>query len=67
VAGAREEEPSEDARALSGIIRRRYGQHLDADQLGKVTEDIDGGLQLGLALRGVKLGNHEEPDFTFKA
>lgn len=66
-ATATKQGPSEDAQALAGIIRRRYGQHLDEGQLGKVTEDLDDVLQLGKNLRAVKLGNHEEPDFTFRA
>ena len=60
-------EISEDAYALAGIVRRRHGQHLDARQLEVVTEELDNRLQSGRALRGVKLGNHEEPDFTFRA
>jgi hypothetical protein len=62
-----EEEISDDARALASIIRRRYGQHLDAKQLESVTRDLDGDLKAGQALRKTKLQNGDEPDFTFKA
>ncbi len=60
-------EISADARDLAGIVRRRYGRHLDEQQLGEVTDEIDGRLESGRRLRAVKLGNHEEPDFTFRA
>src|SRR5207247_3008202 len=38
-------EISEDARALAGILRRRYGQHLTPDQLESVTQEIENRLQ----------------------
>ena len=58
---------ADDARALALIIERRYGKHLDANQLEQITKELDGRLQAGKALRAVKLGNHDEPDFTFHA
>jgi hypothetical protein len=60
-------EISEDARDLAEIVRRRYGKHLDPNQLERVTEELDSRLQSGQRLRDVKLGNHEEPDFAFRA
>ena len=59
--------PSEDARALAAIIQRRYGQHLDADQMKGVTEEIDSRLGSGQRLRSSKLANGDEPDVTFHA
>lgn len=59
--------PSEDAKALASIVQRRYGQHLDADQMKSVTEELDNRIQAGQRLRAVKLANGDEPDFTFHA
>ena len=62
--------PSEfvdDVRALSLIIERRYGKHLDANQLEQIRKELDGRLQSGKALRSVKFENHDEPDFAFHA
>jgi hypothetical protein len=58
-------EISEDARSLAEIIRRRYGKHLDNDQLEGVTRELDSRLRGGKAMRDVKLANGDEPDFTF--
>jgi hypothetical protein len=58
-------EISEDARSLGEIIRRRYGKHLNNDQLEAVTRELDGRLRGGKAMRDVKLANGDEPDFTF--
>lgn len=59
---------SEDARALAGVLRRRYAAHpLDDAQWESVMRDVDGDLSLGKALRGAKLENADEPDVTFEA
>lgn len=58
---------ADDARALTLIIERRYGKHLDASQLEQIRKELDGRMQAGQALRAVKLGNHDEPDFAFHA
>lgn len=60
-------EPSPDARALAGIVERRYGRHLTPEQLADVTRELDGRLRLGEALRKVELANADEPDFVFGA
>jgi hypothetical protein len=57
----------EDARALAGIIERRYGAHLTKEQLESIARDFDGDLAATKRLREVKLGNAVEPDFTFRA
>ncbi len=57
----------EDARALAGIIERRYGSHLTKSQLESIARDFDGDLKATKRLREVKLGNSVEPDFTFRA
>ena len=63
-------EPSEfkdDVQAVTTVIRRRYGKHLDAKQLDAIAEELDGRMQGGKAMRAVKLGNGEEPDSVFRA
>lgn len=59
--------PSDDAKALASIIQRRYGKYLDADQMKDVTDELDGRIKAGQAMRAVKLANGDEPDFRFKA
>jgi hypothetical protein len=66
-AGAESTEVSEDARALASVIERRYGQHLNAQQLGAITQEIDWRLKSGQRLRDVRLRNQDEPDFVFQA
>jgi hypothetical protein len=56
-----------DARALAGIIERRYGQHLSKEQLESIARDFDGDLKALKGMRERKLGNGDEPDFTFRA
>ncbi len=60
-------EIGEDARALAGIVERRYGEHLTKPQLESIARDFDGDLKATKRLREVKLGNSVEPDFTFRA
>jgi len=59
--------PSEDALALTMIVRRRYGEHLDADQLKAITDELDFRIQSGERLKAAKLTNGDEPDVTFRA
>lgn len=60
-------EVGEDARALAGIIERRCGRHLSQEQLESIARDFDGDLKALKRMREVKLGNADEPDFTFRA
>jgi hypothetical protein len=57
---------SEDARALAEIIRRRYGKHLNDEQIASIADDFDGDLKAFPRLHAVKLANGDEPDFTFR-
>ena len=59
--------PSDDARALAEIVRRRYGAHLSPEQLEGVTRELEQRLGGGRALRAAKLANGDEPDATFHA
>jgi len=58
--------PSEDARALSAILQRRYPGRFTNAQSESITRDFEGDLALGKRLRGLKLKNSDEPDSTFK-
>ena len=60
-------EVGEDARALAGIIERRYGAQLSKAQLESIARDFDGDLKALKRMREVKLGKGDEPDFTFRA
>jgi hypothetical protein len=60
-------EVGEEARALAGIIERRHGQQLSREQLESIARDFDGDLKALKRMREVKLGNGDEPDFTFRA
>ncbi len=60
-------EIADDAKALAGIVKRRYGQYLSDDDLKSVTEELQFRLQNGKRLRGAKLENGDEPDSTFHA
>jgi hypothetical protein len=64
-AAPKPEPPSEDARALAAIVKRRYGKHLDHQQIESITRDLDGDLKAAQRLHDVKLANGDEPDFTF--
>jgi hypothetical protein len=57
----------EDARARAAIIERRYGRHLSPEQLASIANDCEGDLKALTRMREVKLGNGDEPDFTFRA
>ena len=57
--------PSEDARALAAILKRRYP--LDDAKLAGITKELDTRLDGGKRLRAVKLPNSAEPDSTFHA
>ena len=59
--------PSEDARALAAIVKRRYGKHLTDAQIANVTEELENRIQAGRRLRDVKLANGEEPETIFRA
>src|SRR5690349_1521523 len=45
--GAAPPEISDDARALAEIVKRRYGQHLSAEQLEAVTRELESRIQGG--------------------
>lgn len=58
--------PSEDARALAGILDRRYPGRFTPEQLAGFAKDFDGDLALSKRLRATRLANGDEPDFVFR-
>lgn len=58
--------PSEDARAIVGVLRRRYAGKLSDEQWETVMRDVDGDLAAGKRLREAKLANADEPDMVFR-
>lgn len=58
--------PSEEARAIAAILRRRHA-HLDDAKIAGITRELDQRLDAGRRLRAVKLPNSAEPDTTFRA
>jgi hypothetical protein len=59
--------PSDAAKELAALARRRYGAYLDEAQMKELTTELDDGLDAGEKLRKVKLANSDEPDVTFRA
>jgi hypothetical protein len=59
--------PSDDALALTGILKRRFPQRLTPEQWDGVTKSLDQRLDSGRRLRATKLANGDEPDSTFRA
>ncbi len=64
-AGAKPEPPSEDARSLGEIVRRRYGKQWSPEQAQSVVNDFDSDLKAAERLHKSTLENGDEPDFTF--
>ena len=64
---AKPEGPSEEALALVGILRKRYGGRLTDAQWADVASGVDNGLAGGKRLHASALANGDEPDFTFRA
>ena len=56
-----------DARTLLEVVKRRWGDRLDAKQLDAVREDIEGNLGASATLRALALTNADEPDVIFHA
>jgi hypothetical protein len=55
------------AEALADVVRRRYGQHLNDEQLEAVKRAIERALRGGDTLHKFDLANGDEPAFTFSA
>ncbi len=59
--------PSAEARALTEVVRLRYGSRLTTANLDAIAHDLDGRLEGGRALRALKLESGDEPDTIFHA
>jgi hypothetical protein len=55
------------ADALAEVVRRRYGQYLNDEQLEAARRSIERALRGGDALHKFALTNGDEPAFTFSA
>ena len=53
------------ADAMTELVRRRHGAHLNDEQITKVREDIVSGLRASDRLRAILLPNATEPDLVF--
>jgi len=62
-----QKQPSAEARALTDVVRLRYGSRLTTANLDAIAADLDGRLEGGRALRALKLESGDEPDTTFHA
>lgn len=54
-----------EAQALFQMVKSRYGDRLDADQLDGVREGVDAIVEAAQALRSVKLEGGDEPMSVF--
>ena len=57
-------EQANDAQALYEMIRIRYGQHLDAEQLKRVRTSVERNVQMAGRLRKFPV-NQDDPCFVF--
>jgi hypothetical protein len=61
------EAPSEEALALAGIVKLRYGSRLNDAAMQEITRSLDGNLKSATTLRKVPLQNGDEPAVVFRA
>lgn len=54
-----------EVEAMLGLVRERYGDRLDAEQLAAVRTSIEAIVQAARALRAVRLTNADEPAQPF--
>jgi hypothetical protein len=59
--------PATAGQALAELVRIRYGQHLVADQLRRVTQRVENNLRMADRLKRTALANGDEPAFEFTA
>ena len=60
-------EALEEARALAGIVKLRYGSRLNEEAMKEITRSLDGTLKSAAALRKVPLENSDPPAVVFRA
>jgi len=54
-----------EVETLLGLVRERYGDRLDAEELAGVRTALEGIVQAARALRAVRLTNADEPGQPF--
>ena len=57
---------SREARVLFNMVRDRYGDRLDPEELEGVRKGVEAVVEAAEALRSVKLENSDEPFSVFK-
>jgi len=60
------EHSGNEARLLAEVLRARYPDRFSETQWTSIVSDFDGDLSGSKRLRGLKLANGDEPDFTFR-
>ncbi len=60
------DESPKEAEFLFQMVRDRYGDRLNAEELEEVRKGVKGIMEAAEALRSVKLGNGTEPFSIFK-
>jgi hypothetical protein len=56
-----------EVETLLALVRERYGDRLDAEQLASVRASVEGIVRAARALRAVRLANVDEPGQPFAA
>jgi hypothetical protein len=56
-----------EVETLLALVRGRYGDRLDAEQLADVRASVEGIVRAARALRAVRLANTDEPAQPFAA
>jgi hypothetical protein len=59
--------PATAGQVLAELVRLRYGQHLTADQLRRVTQRVENNLRMADRLKRTALQSGDEPEFEFTA
>jgi len=59
--------PSDEARALTAILQKRFPDRLSAEQWDAVARDFEADLGAGRRLAAMKFSNADEPDASFRA
>ena len=58
-------ESNSESEILFGIVRKRYGDRLNDDELEEVRKGVDALVEAAESLRAVKLENGDEPFSVF--
>jgi hypothetical protein len=62
-----QQKPSPVAAAYAEVARARFGEQVTPEQLEQIRKELEDNVRAADRLRAVKLGNGDEPDFTFIA